>query len=266
MICQMILSLSAWDYCILSALWLLCAIIKCLIEVNPFLGSYVIESEHQPLFFFFWRRSLFPVCSLTCFLGFFGLYAWFVYLECVHLSTPATYGREGNGLRAGHEGRKCPETNFLCEIRWATTGTGAHIYLKTWEQSLLSSSLIPNNLFPFPGGVETPLQGAMKIYQQKWASLGTPRNGCTEIWSEWKSWKQVPIPVCPEKLYAIRTDWARGKEELFLVGTWKSKKFLQMHGQPRSQQGSAYCSGHILSYFKMSISKHTISLKSRWFF
>lgn len=67
------------------------------------------------------------VCSLK---WFFSVCACFVYLGCVHLSTPATCGREGNGLRAGHESRKCPETSFPCEIRWATTGTEAHSCLK----------------------------------------------------------------------------------------------------------------------------------------
>lgn len=44
-----------------------------------FLGSYIIESEHQS---FFPCQSLFPVYSLICFLGFFGvcasLYIWTV--------------------------------------------------------------------------------------------------------------------------------------------------------------------------------------------
>lgn len=126
-------------------------------------------------------------------------------------------------------------------------------------------SLIPNNFFPFPGGVETPLQGVLKIYQQKQASLGRHRNGCTEMWSGWESWKKLLIPVCPEKLYALLEQTGQGgRRAAFLVGTCNAKKSVQMHSQPRAQQGSAYCSGYILSYFKKSINKHTIRLKSRW--
>lgn len=103
--------------------------------MNPFLGSYIIESEHQSCvgFFWFFLMSVFIliyVCSLKCFLGFFGVCACFVNLDCVPLSTPATYGREGNGLRAGHVGRKYPETNFPCVIIQATTGIGDHTYFK----------------------------------------------------------------------------------------------------------------------------------------
>lgn len=77
--------------------------------------------------FFFFYVNLYSLYVL------FAICACIVYLECVHLSTPATYGREGNGLRASHEGRKRPETNFTCGIIWATKGTGAHTYFKTWE-------------------------------------------------------------------------------------------------------------------------------------
>lgn len=79
-----------------------CCVLSLNVSQNPFLGSYVIAPEHQS---FFPCQSLLPVCSLKCFLGFSGVCACFVCLDCVHLSTPATYGREGNGLRAAHEGR-----------------------------------------------------------------------------------------------------------------------------------------------------------------
>lgn len=79
------------------------------------------------------------------------------------------------------------------------------------------------------------LQGALKIYQQKQASLASHRNECTEMWSGWESWKQVPILVCPEKLYAIRTDWARGREGSFFGGDLKSK---ELFADARPTQGS----------------------------
>lgn len=117
------------------------AITKCLTEVNPFLGSYIIESEHQSFFF---NVSLYSLCfllnvlnvSLGSFLFVPALYIWTIYIDIyiwtiyiyIHLDIYQPYEREGKGLRAGHEGRKCPEINFHCEIRRATTGTGAHNY------------------------------------------------------------------------------------------------------------------------------------------
>lgn len=63
--------------------------------------------------------------------------------------------------------------------------------------------------------------------------------------------------------YESRPGGGGGGRAAFWVGNWTAKKIVQTHGWPRAQQGSVVA---IQSYFKKSMNKHTISLKSRWGF
>lgn len=129
----LILSLSAWDYCLLSALRVLCAITKWLTQLNSLLGTYIIESESQSffmsifiLFMLSWMfpRALWWLCQL-----------WISGL-CSSINSSSLfsyYGREGSGQSAGHRSSKCPEARFPCEIWQTTIGAGAHTYFETWK-------------------------------------------------------------------------------------------------------------------------------------